>query len=232
MKIIDCIQGSPEWQRLRAGIPTASRFDDILTPGGKPSASAERYLNTLAAEIMLGRPLDSPTTALMDRGTDLEGRARTYYAMHNLVDVRTVGFITNDAGTAGASPDGLVDSYGLAEFKCPDAHTHVGYLMSEDGVGGKYKPQVQGQLWICERDWCDTVSYYPGMPISIRRHVRDDEYIEKLAKEVDKFLERLAVLRERIVAEGWMPDPPKPPDTPQWLREETEIFNYEGGLVP
>ena len=39
MKVIQCTQGTPDWFEARRGIPTASRFDMILTPKtGKPSA--------------------------------------------------------------------------------------------------------------------------------------------------------------------------------------------------
>jgi hypothetical protein len=32
MKIHNCTQGTEEWRKLRAGIPTASEFHKIITP--------------------------------------------------------------------------------------------------------------------------------------------------------------------------------------------------------
>jgi hypothetical protein len=37
----DVTQGSPEWLEARLGIPTASEFDKIITPTGKPSTQYE-----------------------------------------------------------------------------------------------------------------------------------------------------------------------------------------------
>ena len=33
IQIIDCEQGTPEWFAARLGIPTASRFSDVLAKG-------------------------------------------------------------------------------------------------------------------------------------------------------------------------------------------------------
>ena len=65
---LDVVQGSEAWRRARMGVPTASAFDRILTPGGKPSKSAEGYKFELLGELMMGRPLDSPKYLWMERG--------------------------------------------------------------------------------------------------------------------------------------------------------------------
>jgi len=57
MKVWQVQQGTQEWLRVRAGIPTASAFDSIVTPSGKPSKSAERYMYTLLAERLMGHPV-------------------------------------------------------------------------------------------------------------------------------------------------------------------------------
>jgi hypothetical protein len=56
----------------------------------------------------------------------------------------------------------------------------------------KYYPQVQGCLWITERDWWDFVSFHPEMEILIVRVERDDKYINSLAEiasEASKIIE-------------------------------------------
>ena len=40
MIILDCEQGSRAWEEARLGIPTASCFARIVTPGGKLSKSS------------------------------------------------------------------------------------------------------------------------------------------------------------------------------------------------
>jgi hypothetical protein len=196
-------QGSTTWIQLRSGIPTASQFDRILTPKGKPSTQADKYLKQLLAERMMGRPVTQIKTAWMHRGNELEGEAVLYYEGVRELDTALVGFVTNDARTIGASPDRLVGEDGLLELKVPAEHTHVDYLLSR-GVDAEYWPQVQGQLWITERKWLDIMSYHPELPPAIVRVERDEVYIRTLAGAVEEFsaaLERqTAELRER----GWM----------------------------
>jgi hypothetical protein len=198
----EIIQGTTAWLKLRAGIPTASCFDMILTPKGKPSTSAERYLYELLAERILGRPIVKAVTTWMDRGSQTEAEAVAYYESLRDLDTKKIGFVTNDSGTVGASPDRLVGEEGLLEIKVPKESTHVGYLLNGT-VGDTYWPQLQGQLWICERAWVDIMSYSPDMPEVVIRVERDEAYIEKLAATVTAFsfeLEKLAaVSRER----GW-----------------------------
>ena len=55
MKIHNVEQGSEAWFKLRLGVPSASRFKDLLTPTGKPSMSSEKYMHELLAETMSGK---------------------------------------------------------------------------------------------------------------------------------------------------------------------------------
>src|SRR5690606_40373044 len=74
MRIVDVMQGTPEWEMARLGIPTASQADRILTPGRlKPAAASREYLHQLLAEWILGYPIEwSASSQYMQRGTDLE----------------------------------------------------------------------------------------------------------------------------------------------------------------
>ena len=72
MKIINCIQGSPEWFQARCGIPTASGFEKILTASGKPSKQREKYLYQLAGEKVTGKPEETYQNGAMKRGTEME----------------------------------------------------------------------------------------------------------------------------------------------------------------
>jgi hypothetical protein len=104
----------------------------------------------------------------------------------------------------GASPDGLIDSDGLLEIKCPSLATHLQYLR-QSTVPSEYVAQVQMQLWVTNRTWCDFVSYAPEFPAHLQVHkiraLRDDEYIARLEQEVDRFLDEVhnevASLQER-----------------------------------
>lgn len=206
MKTYDCQQGSQEWLRLRAGVPTASQFDSILTPGGKPSTSAVPYMHKLLVERILGRPTVEFVSTWMERGHAVEAEAVSFYEFQRDVETVKVGFMTNDAGTIGASPDRLIPmGDGLLEIKVPSPHIHLGYLIGNKTVDEKYKPQVQGQLWIAEKEWLDIVSYHPEMPPALIRVQRDEEYISKLAAVVTEFSRILEETALELKARGIIP---------------------------
>lgn len=202
-------QGSSAWLRLRMGIPTASAFDSIITPKGKESAAQDTYLRELLAELVMGHPLAGPSMPWMDRGKALEQEAASFYEFQNEIETVRVGFITNDAKTMGASPDRLVGDKGLLEIKVPKPETHIGYLIFHD-VSEKYKPQIQGQLYVAEREWLDIVSYHPEMPPAIVHCVRDEEYIKTLAKQLNQFSERLEALKGDLAERGLLHEPAVP----------------------
>lgn len=206
MKVIDCEQGTRQWLEARSGIPTASEFKKILTPTGKPSTQADGYLHGLLAERMMGHPRLQAVSERMERGSQLESEAAEFYRFQRECDIARVGFVTNDAGTIGASPDRLVGDEGLLEIKVPAEHTHVSYLLAGAGasVDGEYKVQVMGQLWVTERKWADVLSYHPDMPPALFRVQRDEKFIEKLAEAVTEFSARLEGLAEMASRAGWI----------------------------
>lgn len=179
-------QGTPEWYQVRLGVPTASRFKEIYTSTGKASVSAEAYMNTLIAEKLAGKYLESFTSEWMQRGTEMEAEAKTLYELEKDVELQTIGFVTNDAGTVGGSPDAM-----NLEVKCPAPHTHIKYMLANK-CPSEYYPQVQGYMWICEQDHWDFMSYHPDLPVFIINVQRDDEYITGLEREIEKFLAKMA----------------------------------------
>jgi len=181
-QLFDCAQNSPEWFAARCGLPTASNFSAILAKGeGKTRKS---YLNKLAAEIITGEPGESFTTQAMERGREMEAEARDLYEFLTDETMYEVGFIKS--GDKGASPDRLVGPNGGLEIK-----TQRGDLLVETLLANKFpsehKAQVQGNLWVCEREWWDLVVYWPRMPMFRIRAYRDEAYIANLAAEVARF---------------------------------------------
>ena len=188
MRISNFEQGSQEWLESRLGRPTASNFSKLITPTGKPSSSADAYINELIAQRITGELPEFYSNAAMERGNELEPAAKTLYELMNDVEVVEVGLCLHDTFECGASPDGLVGNDGGIEIKCPLPHTHVSYL--RDGkVPSKYIPQIQGCLWIAEREWWDFMSYNPSMQDLIVRVYRDEAYIKKLADAVTSAVE-------------------------------------------
>jgi len=116
----------------------------------------------------------------------LEPEAREYYAFEQDVVPQQVGFILNDAGTLGCSPDSLIGKPGGLEIKCPDGPTHVKWLRA-GVVPDEHKPQVHGSLIITGREWWDFLSFCPGYePLLVR--VTPDGFTEKLQAHLDRFL--------------------------------------------
>lgn len=199
MIVLDVEQGSAEWFRARAGIPTASEFSNILTPTGKipTNSKVDNYRHKLLAEWLVGGEVESYQSQWMSRGQELEGSAREMYCFARDVKVDVVGFVTNDAGTYGCSPDGLIgDSRGL-EIKCPAPHTHVSYLL-KGKLPTEYIPQIQGSLMVTGRESWDFMSYHPQMAPLILTVERDEKYISDLAEALDRFLEVLEQSKTKL----------------------------------
>jgi hypothetical protein len=195
-------QGSEAWLKDRLGIPTASEFVKVLANGrgGKPSATKESYKALLLAERLSHRPANTFTSAAMERGTELEPEARSTYEVISGNQVKQIGFVKLDSGIAGASPDGWIGEDGGLEIKCPETHNHVATVLAGE-MPDKHKPQVQGNLWICEREWWDFVSYDDRVDASgivIYRQYRDYDYIKTLAEEIEKFCEELEQLEQKL----------------------------------
>lgn len=197
MIVLDMEQGTDEWHQARLGIPTASNFSKLVTSKGAPSKQSVGYMNELLAERLCGHPLESYSNKWMERGSELEAEARLSYEIIEGVDVKQVGFVTLDAGSAGCSPDGLIGDDGLIEIKCPSPGVHVSYLRAGK-LPTDYVAQVQGQLWVCERKWCDFISYHPDLPDLVVRVERDEPYIEKLAAAVTAFAKELRIQAEKL----------------------------------
>jgi hypothetical protein len=183
-------QGSANWRKLRIGIPTASRFDKIITPGGKMVEGRDRkdYIYRLVAERILGEPMPErfQGNEWTDRGEIMESEALGVLARRLGVVLSAGGFVKSRDDRCGCSPDAIVVGGNEAcEIKCPGAWSHIGYMV--DGVGTAYKPQVQGQLLIGGWDAVHFFSYHPKFsPVHITTRV-DEIYREKMVKYLDIF---------------------------------------------
>ena len=184
MQIIDCEQRSPEWVKIRLGLPTSSNFSKIVTTTGAPSNQKLKYLYKLAGEKVSGVAEESYQSAAMIRGAETENEARKMYRMITGQKVEEVGFCLE--GGFGASPDALVEDNGLLEIKCPISSTQVSYLLANK-FPMDYFQQCQGQMLVTGRKWCDFMSYFAGLkPLIIKIH-RDEAFIEALESALKEF---------------------------------------------
>lgn len=204
MKVFDCEQRSPEWFAARAGIATASCFASILaTIKNGEAAERRNYRARLVVERLTGRCVESFSTPAMKQGTEREPLARDAYMVRTGNLVSEIGFIRHDEIECGGSPDGLVDDDGLLEIKAPELATHLEYLRLPAGAcPSRYAAQVQGQLWLAERAYCDFVSYNPDFPehlqLVVRRVPRDEKAIASIKFAVGLFMEEVRAEESEI----------------------------------
>lgn len=197
MEIITCDQGSTEWFAARAGIVTASEFQTLLMKGkgGGESLTRKTYMRKLAGEIITGEPMEAFTNAHMERGKVMEQEARDLYAFMTDTEPQQIGFIKS--GRKGASPDSLIDESGGLEIKTRLPHLMIELLESGE-MPNEHVAQVQGGMWVAEREWWDFVAYWPKLPLFVKRVYRDEAYIKKLSEAVDQFNGELDALVARI----------------------------------
>jgi hypothetical protein len=188
--ILEHEQGSDEWFASRLGRPSASMFNKLITSAGKPSISSGKYIDELIDERLNGVRAPVYVNEHMARGSFLEPEAREYYSFITEQEVTEYGFILDDSEEFGCSPDGIIkDSDGNfeggLEIKCPA--NMVGYHRDNKSFVTKYKQQIMGCMMITGAKWWDLMAYSDKKPhYLIIRVERDDEYIEKLAAEVQK----------------------------------------------
>lgn len=202
MKIFNCDQGTPEWIECRMGIPTASKFHTVIAKGvktGEPSKTRRTYMLQLLGEIVSGLPAENYTNGYMNRGHEMEDQLRAHYAFDSDLDVTQVGFIRN--GDKGASPDALVGTDGMLEIKTEAPHLLAERLLTKQGeIPPEHMAQLQGNLWVGEREWIDIVIGFTGMPIFKTRAFRNETYIKTMGAAVSQFNVELAELVEKIRA--------------------------------
>lgn len=181
MKIIDCKQGSGEWLYARAGVITASDFDNLMTPFWKKREgdTPQSYILRKVAERCMGIPLEQPSSWAMDQGAILEAEAIPWLEFTHNLTVQRVGFVTSDDGRIGCSPDGLIGEDGGVEIKSPQPPNHVKYLLA-GGVPKDYLAQIHGSLYVTGRRWWYFVSYSRQFPPLMVRVDRDEGIIAKI----------------------------------------------------
>lgn len=197
MKVIcDVEQGSQEWLALRLGIATASELDCLLVSGKGEAGfgvAAFTYMDQLIGERITEEAAELPfQTRATIRGHELEQVARGLYESRESVKTKQVGIILNHG--IGYSPDALVGDNGLTEIKTKLPKFQIGVILSGE-VPKEHVAQCQGGLWAAEREWLDFISYWPGIPLFVKRMYRDEAMIRKLSERVKTFYE---ILDERM----------------------------------
>ena len=201
--IIDSFeQGSPEWEKARAGNPGASNADKIITTKGERSKQRDDYLRQLAAEFITGAKEETFTSQAMLNGIAREPQSRALFEMMYGVDVQKVALVYRDERKLyHCSPDGLVGNHAGLEMKNPMAKTHVKYLL-EKQFPMDYFQQCQMSMYITGRNLWYFMSSYEGLPPFIVEVSRNIPFCDRLAEELDSFTAELAVMVKQIEGLG------------------------------
>ena len=211
MKIHTMQQGSDEWMAIRSRYPTASEFDQLVSPSklkvreGKSIAS---YVARKLAERWLGSPLQTFKSGDMDQGSLRETEAWPWYALEYGRELTRPGFIVSDDDLCGCSPDGIIEAEGFGlEIKCPDADTHVAYLLAGE-LPTEYIMQVQGSMLVTGFDSWTFLSYHPRFPQFVLDVPRSEKIIDALREGLGEFWQRFNAGWNRLLEAngGEVPD--------------------------
>ncbi len=230
-------QRSEAWYRARAGRITGSRFARAMA--SKHSDTYRDLVDELTQERRTGRALDGGyINAAMQWGMDHEDTARRWYSRNHGCQVDQIGFVVHpEYDFVGVSPDGLVAHDGLIEIKCPQAKGFR-QVMDSRQMPTRYRWQVQGQLWVCERRWLDFVCFYPpgrGIAIRIHRSTEDFDALADRCVEINREVERRIGQRRPVAVAAQQPArvtaAPRRDALPEaWAATTPPIREPRGGL--
>jgi exodeoxyribonuclease (lambda-induced) len=186
-------QGSDEWKNSRRGVITGSRFKDARdkTAKGLPSAKCALYAKDVARERLGGKVMETYQNGAMRFGTEQEPIARMAYEIATGNIVFEAGFITDDEGVFGVSVDGFIGDDGVLEIKTMVSSDTL-FKALVDGDISEYTDQINGYLWLLDRQWVDLVLWAPdmadlGLKMKVIRIERDEKAIEALEADLIAF---------------------------------------------
>lgn len=199
-------QGTQKWFDSRKGKITASCASFALARRG--TKGRRLYIERLADDIA-GIPNfeDEEVPPWFAAGKQYESYAFGWYSWQKGVDVKPAGFYVHDEYTwLGASPDGFPPE-GEIEIKYR-SYLRTFYEHASKGLRARgVRPQIQTQLFVTDKPWCDYVNYWRDDANefekgAIERIYRDDAYIENtlLPAFVGLWDEVQALLKRRGVA--------------------------------
>lgn len=187
--ILNHVQGTTEWKQARKGRITGSRFKDTRDrlKNGAPSKACLAYAMDVARERCGGNAPEKFQNAAMRFGTEQEPLARKAYEEITGNVVEEVGFIVDDEGHFGLSPDGLIAGDGVLEIKTMVSSDTL-FTALADGDISEYRDQCLGYLWLLGRQWVDLCLWAPDLGVlKVIRIKRDEAAIEALESDLMAF---------------------------------------------
>jgi len=187
-------QGSDEWKMAKLGYVSGSSVAETMAKGknGAESLTRKKYRTRIVAERLTGKIQEGFSNPSMEWGVKTEAQARQAYEVFANTFVDKTGFWKHpEIEWLGCSPDGLVGDLGLVEIKCPNTTTHLDYIWADE-IPSAYYWQMQCQMWVTNREWCDFVSFDPRLPeknrLFVKRCHRSNDSIADMELAVRVFL--------------------------------------------
>ena len=160
-------QRSVEWFSSRKGRVTGSMVGAIL--GVNPWMTRDDAMRIMVREYH-GAPREFEGNIATQWGVANESGAVAEYELETGLTVEPCGFYMFE-DWLGASPDGLVGNDGLVEIKCPfgmkDGSKEFKLLREQP----HYYAQIQIQLFVTGRAWCDFYQWSPSKTSLVSVHV-------------------------------------------------------------
>ena len=191
----------------RPGHITASTVARFLT--GKDPAKLLKGTETAISELALERLGICPDladygfdgNAATEWGNEHEAEAiEAYQAETFTLDIHGQQDVISSGSHLSCTPDGLISESGMLETKCPyNPKIHFSYLLDKSALRKEYYDQVQFQLWLSGRSYCDLVSYDPRFTVPHRLVIARIEPDQKWQEFAQIRIELVLDAVERIV---------------------------------
>lgn len=234
-----------EWQAIRCGCLTASEFGQFVDLSGelRKGEMPKTYLAEKIYERWTGRQVPNQFFNMaINNGVIVEEKAAAFAALEYGLEIRHVGFVSNDDCSVGASPDGIIgfgkliddkpsdmptapDSASGIEIKCPALTTHIKWLM--DGkLPNDHICQVQGSMAVTGCQSWHFLSYplacyldgFPPLHLVIER---DEKWQSNFAKSIEAMKSRYDSEFKKLCELNGGPPNLKRPESTQ--REALEV---------
>lgn len=175
-------QRSTEWHKQRVGLVTGSSVGAILHLA--PYATRDDVLRRMVREYH-GYPSEFQGNVATEYGTNNEPIALMHYEREYKNYVDKAYFVAHENGWLGASPDGYIGGDGLIEIKCPFSRRKDALFISIDEQP-HYYAQIQTQLFVSGRKWCDFYQW-SKYGSKLERVYRDDNWLDENLPRLKQF---------------------------------------------
>jgi hypothetical protein len=211
-----------DWLQWRVGMFTSSEVNRLMAEPTKKAKEAGKLLSEGAITYILEKlsaQFEAPKPVYfnneMQWGNDNEPAAALLLCELNVLDPQSDeviytsegGKVLFSDGKLGGTPD-LIFPDAIAEIKCPNSDTHLYYKAFVNALNfkdelPKYYDQMQANMYLCEREYCQFLSFDPRFKeVSRQSHriviKRDQERINQILEKVSIAFDYMQELKTKL----------------------------------